>query len=96
MHAYRYVHTTDYVPVRFLYMPKSKIGVLNDAQRLTAAHSGANVVCRWRTDDVMVSFAPHGGSVGAHLDNYDVFLLQGAGERQLQHGRMCHSSARGC
>ena len=33
-------------------------------------------VPRWRTDDVMVSFAPPGGSVGAHLDNYDVFLLQ--------------------
>ena len=39
-------------------------------------------VPRWRTDDVMVSFAPPGGSVGAHLDNYDVFLLQGAGERR--------------
>ena len=39
-------------------------------------------VPHWRTDDVMVSCAPPGGSVGAHLDNYDVFLLQGAGERR--------------
>ncbi|CAN0426862.1 unnamed protein product, partial [Ectocarpus sp. 8 AP-2014] len=35
----------------------------------------------WRVDDVMVSYAPKGGSVGPHLDNYDVFLLQGAGKR---------------
>ena len=37
---------------------------------------------RWRADDVMVSFAPTGGSVGAHVDNYDVILVQGAGERR--------------
>lgn len=30
----------------------------------------------WRVDDVMVSYAPEGGSVGPHVDNYDVFLLQ--------------------
>lgn len=24
----------------------------------------------------MVSYAPEGGSVGPHVDNYDVFLLQ--------------------
>ena len=32
---------------------------------------------QWRVDDVMVSYAPDGGSVGPHFDNYDVFLLQG-------------------
>ena len=37
---------------------------------------------RWRVDDVMVSYAPHGGSVGAHVDNYDVFLVQGRGTRE--------------
>lgn len=35
-----------------------------------------------RVDDVMVSFAEPGGSVGAHLDSYDVFLVQGQGERR--------------
>lgn len=35
----------------------------------------------WRTDDVMVSFATNGGGVGPHLDNYDVFLIQGEGTR---------------
>ena len=38
----------------------------------------------WRLDDVMVSFAAPGGSVGAHVDQYDVFLLQGHGHRRWQ------------
>lgn len=39
---------------------------------------------RWRIDDIMVSFAATGGSVGAHVDQYDVFLLQAQGERRWQ------------
>jgi 50S ribosomal protein L16 3-hydroxylase len=39
-----------------------------------------------RVDDVMVSFAAPGGSVGAHLDSYDVFLVQGMGERRWRYG----------
>ena len=39
---------------------------------------------RWRVDDVMISFAAPGGSVGAHVDQYDVFLLQGQGQRHWQ------------
>jgi 50S ribosomal protein L16 3-hydroxylase len=35
----------------------------------------------WRIDDVMVSYAAPDGSVGAHVDQYDVFLLQGSGHR---------------
>jgi 50S ribosomal protein L16 3-hydroxylase len=38
----------------------------------------------WRLDDVMVSFAPDQGTVGPHADNYDVFLIQGAGKRRWQ------------
>lgn len=38
----------------------------------------------WRMDDVMISFAVKGGSVGAHVDQYDVFLLQGLGHRRWQ------------
>ncbi len=37
---------------------------------------------RWRIDDIMVSYAVEGGSVGAHVDQYDVFLLQGLGKRR--------------
>jgi len=36
----------------------------------------------WRIDDLMISYAPPGGSVGAHIDEYDVFLLQGMGRRK--------------
>lgn len=38
----------------------------------------------WRIDDVMISYAPDKGGVGAHIDNYDVFLLQGMGKRRWQ------------
>ena len=39
---------------------------------------------RWRFDDVMISYATTGGSVGPHFDYYDVFLLQGSGKRRWQ------------
>ena len=35
-----------------------------------------------RLDDLMVSYAVQGGSVGPHVDSYDVFLLQGEGRRR--------------
>lgn len=38
----------------------------------------------WRIDDLMVSVAAPGGSVGPHVDQYDVFLLQAAGARRWQ------------
>lgn len=40
---------------------------------------------QWRIDDIMVSFANPGGSVGPHLDQYDVFLLQVDGRRRWQY-----------
>ena len=43
----------------------------------------------WRLDDIMVSFAPKGGSVGPHYDQYDVFLLQAEGQRKWQLGPEC-------
>lgn len=36
----------------------------------------------WRFDDLMISYAPDGASVGAHVDQYDVFLLQATGQRR--------------
>ncbi len=39
----------------------------------------------WRIDDLMLSYAPPGGSVGAHVDEYDVFLLQAMGRRRWQY-----------
>lgn len=45
-----------------------------------------NFIPRWRLDDVMVSFATNNGGVGAHIDQYDVFLIQGTGKRRWQIG----------
>jgi len=38
----------------------------------------------WRVDDIMISYAVDGGSVGPHRDEYDVFLIQGAGRRRWE------------
>jgi len=35
----------------------------------------------WQIDDLMISYAPKNASVGAHIDEYDVFLLQASGHR---------------
>ena len=40
-----------------------------------------------RLDDVMISYAAPGGGVGPHFDSYDVFLVQGQGERHWRVGR---------
>jgi 50S ribosomal protein L16 3-hydroxylase len=36
----------------------------------------------WRMDDIMISVAVDQGNVGAHVDNYDVFLVQAHGTRE--------------
>lgn len=41
-----------------------------------------NFIPHARLDDLMISFAPDGGGVGPHFDSYDVFLLQGQGQRR--------------
>ena len=52
-----------------------------------------NFLPSWRIDDVMISFATQGGSVGPHYDNYDVFLLQTEGHRRWKVGQMCNHSS---
>ena len=47
---------------------------------------------QWRREDIMVSYAPKGGSVGKHFDFYDVFLVQGYGHRRWQLGQQCDAS----
>jgi len=49
----------------------------------------------WRLDDIMASYAPEGGSVGPHYDQYDVFLIQARGHRRWTFGGQCdHTSPR--
>lgn len=40
----------------------------------------------WRIDDLMASFSVAGAGVGPHLDQYDVFIIQGKGSRRWQVG----------
>jgi len=54
-----------------------------DTQALLEA---VNFLPQWRIDDVMVSFSTPNGGVGAHLDQYDVFIVQGEGKRRWQVG----------
>ena len=43
-----------------------------------------NFIPNWRLDDLMISYAVTGGSVGPHIDQYDVFLIQAEGKRRWQ------------
>ena len=56
---------------------------------VAALRKAVSFLPRWRFDDVMVSYAVDGGSVGPHFDRYDVFLLQGSGERLWRLGDFC-------
>ncbi|RZD22679.1 cupin domain-containing protein [Pseudoalteromonas sp. MEBiC 03485] len=40
----------------------------------------------WRIDDLMISYSTPGGGVGPHLDQYDVFIIQGQGKRHWRVG----------
>jgi 50S ribosomal protein L16 3-hydroxylase len=49
---------------------------------LTCIIDAFHFIPDWRLDDLMISYAPEYGSVGPHVDAYDVFLLQAQGKRQ--------------
>ena len=62
--------------------------LVQDCQRydeqIAALLKHFDFIPRWRLDDIMISYATPGGSVGPHIDQYDVFLIQGMGERRWQ------------
>lgn len=55
----------------------------------------------WLFDDLMISYSVEGGGVGPHIDQYDVFIIQGMGKRhwrvgakdQGQYVETCRASA---
>ncbi|AJQ95389.1 JmjC domain-containing protein [Gynuella sunshinyii] len=47
----------------------------------------------WRLDDIMASLAQTGAGVGPHFDQYDVFLIQGQGQRRWQIGPVCDGNS---
>ncbi|BCL69299.1 50S ribosomal protein L16 arginine hydroxylase [Vibrio nigripulchritudo] len=40
----------------------------------------------WLFDDLMISYSVNGGGVGPHIDQYDVFIIQGLGKRHWRVG----------
>ena len=48
----------------------------------------------WRIDDIMISYSTDGGNVGPHFDYYDVFLIQGLGQKKWQLGGHADSSSK--
>lgn len=41
---------------------------------------------QWLFDDIMVCYSVEGGGVGPHIDQYDVFIVQGQGKRRWKVG----------
>ncbi len=84
--------SVEYAPfdeTRFSRLPEGHWSLLvSDVEKhVDAAHGLIDrfrFIPDWRIDDLMISFAPPGGSVGAHTDAYDVFLIQLEGQREWQ------------
>lgn len=73
----------------FKKLPKTHWTLLvNDVEKhvpqLSSIVDAFRFIPEWRLDDLMISYAPEGGSVGPHLDQYDVFILQARGHRRWQ------------
>ncbi len=84
-------------PSRFKQLPRRDWTVLvqdtnHFSPRADALLASFDFIPHARIDDVMVSYAMPGGSVGPHVDSYDVFLLQGRGRRRWRiSGQKDHS-----
>ncbi len=82
---------------RFARLGKHPWTVLVQAVDLHVPHVAAlrdafGFLPGWRIDDVMVSYASDGGGVGPHFDRYDVFLIQGLGQRRWRIGGRCDAA----
>lgn len=74
-------------PSLFSKLPKSHWTILvNGVDRFVPQVHGLldqfSFIPFWRIDDVMISVAYDKGNVGAHVDNFDVFLVQAHGTRE--------------
>lgn len=62
--------------------------VVNDVEKnlpeLKAITAPFQFISNWRLDDLQVSLGEDEGNVGAHWDDYDVFLIQGMGKKKWQ------------
>jgi len=66
--------------------------IVNDVDRFDPnlsewMESKFSMIPQWRRDDAQVSLSQKGGGIGAHVDDYDVFLIQTAGLRRWEVGK---------
>ncbi|WP_372758833.1 cupin domain-containing protein [Litorivivens sp.] len=61
-------------------------------EEITALLRHFDFLPQWRIEDIMASYAVTGGGVGPHFDRYDVFLIQGSGQREWRIGQRCDES----
>jgi len=71
---------------RFASLPASHWTLVVQAvdqwdEQVAQLKSALPQIPQWRLDDIMVTYAVDQGSVGPHYDHYDVFLVQGQGQR---------------
>jgi 50S ribosomal protein L16 3-hydroxylase len=94
------LHNGPFTPDRFSQLPEHDWTLLVQGldhwvPEIAGLLEHFRFVPNWRLDDIMASYAPKGGSVGPHYDQYDVFLLQAEGHRCWTFGGHCdHTSAR--
>jgi 50S ribosomal protein L16 3-hydroxylase len=80
----------------FLNLPETHYSLLVQAvdqwvDDVAALLADFDFIPSWRIDDVMISYATDQGNVGPHFDYYDVFLIQGMGQKRWQTGAVCNS-----
>ena len=76
-------------PARFRRLPETDWTLLVQGVNQHLPHIDEilwrfNFIPYARLDDLMISYAPPGGTVGPHFDAYDVFLLQVGGRKRWQ------------
>ncbi len=73
----------DYCVGKWTLMVQGVDNYIEDTQSLIKRFS---FIPYWRFDDLLVTYSVPGAGVGAHVDEYDVFIIQGMGQRRWQVG----------
>lgn len=90
------LRTGPFTEAEFEALPPTHYSLLVQAvdhwvDEVSALLADFDFIPSWRIDDVMVSYATDQGNAGPHFDYYDVFLIQGMGQKRWQTGARCNS-----
>lgn len=83
LHHGPFEHFDEFCVGRWSLLVQALDAYIPEADALMQAF---NFIPNWRIDDLMASFSSPGAGVGPHLDQYDVFIIQGQGSRCWQVG----------